>query len=125
MSLYCASAGEDWGEGDWWWYEPNDEAPLDTKRSRKCCSCKTKIKVGDTARRVLRARPPTEWEEIRGIAGDEVYLASWYLCETCGDLADSLTELGFCFELGGTQSLAQQIKEYRDEEESFAMRIKK
>ena len=47
--------------------------------------------------------------------GDEVALADWYLCESCGDLADSIAELGFCYNLGG-ESLQQQIAEYRETE---------
>ena len=47
--------------------------------------------------------------------GDEVALADWYLCEPCGDLADSIAELGFCYNLGG-ESLKQQIAEYRETE---------
>jgi hypothetical protein len=114
MSIACSS-GLDFGDYDWRWCAPADEAPLTTKRSRKCCSCGAKVGVGDTARSIARYRPPTEFEETRGIACDEVPLANWYLCETCGDLADSLSELGYCYELGGKQSLKSQIAEYREE----------
>jgi hypothetical protein len=114
MSLFCDS-GYDHGGADWWWYQPADEAPLTTKRSRKCCSCGEKVGVGDTARRILRYRPATEFEEMRSL-GDEMPLADWYLCETCGDLADSLSELGFCYHLGNGESLKQQIAEYRRDE---------
>ncbi len=114
MSLYCPIDND--GGFDWWWHAPADEAPLATKRSRKCCSCGTKVGVGDTARKIARYRPATEFEEMRGIACDEVPMSDWYLCETCGDLADSIAELGFCYELGGRQSLLQQIAEYRREE---------
>ena len=114
MSLYCDS-GYDYDDVVWWWYQPADEAPLATKRSRKCCSCKKKkISVGDVARKVQRFRPPTGFEEERGIAYDEVQLADWYLCETCGDLSDALREVGFCYSLGD-QSLKKQIREYREE----------
>ena len=113
MSLYCAIDG-DRDDADWWWYQPADEAPLATKRSRKCCSCGAKVGVGETARKVARYRTATEFEEMRGIACDEVPLADWYLCETCGDLADSLSELGFCYDIG--ENLAKQIAEYRREE---------
>ena len=116
MSLFCETDG-DHDDADWWWYQPAEEAPLATKRSRKCCSCGAKVSVGDTARKVRRYRPPTEFEETRGIAGDEVPMADWYLCETCGDLADSLSELGFCYTLGDGESLKQQLKEYRDAEQ--------
>lgn len=114
MSIFCDS-GLDGGDFDWWWYEPKDEAPLTTKRSRKCCSCGERIAVGAVARKVLRFRKPTEFEEDRGIYSDEVPLADWYLCEACGDVADSLAELGFCYNLGG-ESLKDQIAEYRKDE---------
>lgn len=111
LSCYCG----DTDGADWWWYGPQDEAPLGTKRSRKCRSCGAKIGVGDIARKVRRFRPPTEFEETRGIHGDEVPLADWFLCEECGDLADSIEELGFCYNLGG-ESLKDQINECRAEE---------
>jgi len=116
MSLFCDVGGCDTDGVDWWWYQPADEAPLGTKRSRKCCSCGQKIKVGETARRVLRYRRATEFEKTRGIAYDEVPLPDWYLCETCGDLADSISELGFSYHLGDGESLKQQIAEYRETE---------
>jgi hypothetical protein len=116
MSLFCDN-DRDTDGCDWWWYPPKDEAPLATKRSRKCCSCGEKVSRGDTARMVERYRPPTEFEETRGIACDEVPMADWYLCETCGDLADSLSELGFCYTLGDGESLKQQLKEYRQAEQ--------
>ena len=114
MSLFCGTDG-DYDGGDWWWYPPADEKPLATKRSRKCCSCGKKVGVGETARKIARCRPPTEFEETRGIACDEVPMSDRYLCETCGDLADSLAELGFCYQLGNGESLKQQIVDYRAE----------
>jgi DNA-directed RNA polymerase subunit RPC12/RpoP len=114
MRLFCGTDG-DYDGGDWWWYPPADEKPLATKRSRKCCSCGKKVGVGETARKIARCRPPTEFEETRGIACDEVPMSDWYLCETCGDLADSLAELGFCYQLGNGESLKQQIVDYRAE----------
>lgn len=122
MSLFCGTDG-DYGDSDWWWHQPEAEAPLGTKRSRKCCSCGQKVGVGDTARKIVRYRPPTEFEEMRGIACDEVPLPDWYLCETCGDLADSLAELGFCYNLGGGESLKAQIDEYRREEAAHRARM--
>jgi len=123
MSLYCDASDYDTDGADWWWYQPADEALLATKRSRKCCSCGAKIGVGETARKVRRYRPASVWEEMRGI-GDEVQIADWYLCEPCGDLAYSLSELGFCYHLGN-ESLQQQIAEYRREEDAHRERMKK
>lgn len=120
MSIYCDTGHDDDGGGDWWWMTPSKEATLTTKRSRKCCSCREKISVGDMTREVRRFRHPTEREEMR-IASDEIKLASWYLCEACGDLADSLAELDFCYSLGD-ESLKKQIADYRSEEEDFRNR---
>ena len=116
MSLFCDAGGYDTDGADWWWYQLAAEAPLETKRSRKCCSCGAKVCVGETARKVRRYRPATEWEEMRGIACDEVPMTDWYLCEACGDLADSISELGFCYTLGNGESLKDQIAEYRETE---------
>jgi hypothetical protein len=55
------------------------------------------------------------WRVACATLAAEVRMADWYLCETCGDLADSLAELGFCYTLGD-DSLAKQIDEYRREE---------
>lgn len=114
MGLFCDDGYDDTVGARWWWYPPADEAPLATKRSRKCCSCGEKVGVGEPARKILRYRPPTEREEMRG-SGYEVRLADWYMCERCGDLADSISELGFCYSLGGGESLADQIADYRSE----------
>ena len=124
MSLFC-DARYDHDGADWWWYQPADEAPLATKRSRKCCSCGEKVGVGDTARKIRRFRPTSERCNYieESIYGDEVPLADWYLCEKCGDLADSLGELGFCYSLGGGESLQQQIAEYRREEADARERL--
>jgi hypothetical protein len=67
---------------------------------------------------VQRFRPTSERCNYieESIYGDEVPLADWYLCETCGDLADSLSELGFCYHLGDGESLKQQIADYRRDE---------
>lgn len=112
MSLYCDSGFED-GDYELWWYNPLPESPLDTKRSRKCISCTDKIKVGDISRKVRRYRQATEFERDKGIADDEVPMSNWYLCEKCGDLADSISELDFCYSLGD-ESLQNQIAEYRE-----------
>lgn len=115
MSIACSSDYDGADGEDWWWYRPADEAPLSTKRGRKCCSCGTKVGVGDTARKIARARSCSERCDYieEAIYGDEVPLAAWYLCETCGDLAYALDELGYCYKLGVGQSLKSQIAEYR------------
>lgn len=115
MSLSCDYDGD--GDGsDWFWTQPATESPLATKRSRKCCSCGQKILPGQLSREISRFRPPSERCNYieQSIYGDEVPMASWYFCEPCGDLSESISELGFCYALG--ESLKQQIADYREEE---------
>lgn len=107
LSCYC-----DDGEGSDWYYRPADDfTTLATKRSRKCSSCHTKIKPGETALEFERWRPPSDrcnWIE-ETIHGDEVPLASFYMCETCGGLFMSVQELGMCCDI--TENVARQIKD--------------
>lgn len=121
MSLYCAIDVDSDG-ADWYYYAPSDPAPLATKRARRCCSCKTKIKVGDTAIKFPRYRHASDRCNYieESIYGDEVPLADWYMCETCGDLYYSITELEFCCDIG--EDLKKQIAEYRAEERGYAER---
>ena len=112
MSLSC-STDYDYDDYDWWLEWTRKEIQLPTKRGRKCCSCKSKINPGDVCSPLFRYRRPNDEIEER-IYGDEVSLSNWYLCEKCNDLALSLDELGYCFELNG-ESIQKQIDEYRKE----------
>ena len=120
MGLSCDSDG---GDYDWYWTSNFQYYPLLTKRSRKCCSCKERIAVGEESMIFRRYRDPRNYIEER-IYDDEVPMAKWYLCETCGDLAISLQELGFCFTLGGGESLKKQISDYRQAEAEYIKRYK-
>jgi len=116
MSLSCSSDAGDCGDYDWWWFYTLEPLPLRTKRSRKCCSCHELIKPGDISLEVQRFRGPKhDIEEL--IYGDEVPLAPWFMCEMCGDLALSLHELKFCFDLDSP--LKEQIREYREQEAEY------
>lgn len=102
------------GDGDYsWWYDDHKEvAPLATKRMRRCCSCKERIAVGDDAKEFVRWRTP-EWGSIaERIHGDEEPLPSWYLCDRCAGLYESLDSLGFCDLLG--QDLRKTCREYAE-----------
>jgi hypothetical protein len=110
MSISCQCDYDSDG-ADWFYDGIDDDAPLNTKRSRLCCSCHGKIKPGETARMIKRYRPPSDRCNYieESIYGDEVPLANWYLCETCGDLVHALEERGLCFSING--NIQQQIKE--------------
>ena len=119
MSLSCSCDND----GADWWYEPSsDFAVLATKRSRKCCSCGTKIKPGDEALYLRRWRSPSmrcNYIE-ESIYGEEVPLAPWFLCETCGGLYFAVQDLGMCCDI--SDNIAHQIREYRAEEDAYRKR---
>lgn len=111
MSLSCECDTDDCA----WYYSPRDYEPLATKRARKCCSCKARIAVGDLALPFTRWKTPeydTIDERIYG-EGGEVPLAEWYMCERCGDLYLSITELGYCIDLG-RDDMREIVKEYAE-----------
>lgn len=98
MGLSCACDVDDCE----WWYEVVTRAePLDTKRSRKCVSCHTRIAVGDPAYRITRWREAREGveERIWGECG-EVYMADWYFCPVCASIYHALERINVCFDLG-------------------------
>lgn len=117
MSLSCSCENDD---AEWYYEADDDFSTLATKRSRRCCSCRKRIAVGDECVHLRRWRSPgydTIEERIYGEDG-EVALASWYLCETCGGLHWAVTDLDMCLDID--QNIAAQIKEYRAEEQLYA-----
>jgi len=109
MTLACSC---DYDDPDWWYEEVGEVAPLATKRPRRCCSCKDRIAVGEDCAAIPRYRRPgydTIEERIYG-EGGEVQMATWYLCDRCAGLYESLDSLGFCDLIG--QNLIEVCREY-------------
>ena len=104
------------GDGDYaWWYDDHKEvAPLGTKRMRRCCSCNDRIAVGDDCKAFPRWRYPNQGSIEERIYGDggEVPMPTWYLCDRCAGLYESLDSLGFCDLLG--QDLRATCREYAE-----------
>lgn len=119
MSLYCDT---DYDEADWYYTPTHDFVTLDTKRRRRCCSCTAVLTPGDDVVRLDRHRGPRHDIE-ESIYGDEVPMAPWWLCETCGGLHMSLSDLGFCCDI--SENIADQIREYRAEEDAAAERYRR
>ena len=109
MSLSCSC---DDGDGDWWYFPPEDYTHLDTKRWRKCCSCKSLIRPGDLCAKFQREARLDEWSIKWRIYGDEMPLPTWYMCEACADQFFNLTELGFCINL--PDNMMQLVREYAE-----------
>jgi hypothetical protein len=119
MSLSCSCEVD----GAEWYYESQEDfRVLQTKRSRKCCSCNSKIEVGQDSLRFHRYRDPSDRCDYieESIYGDQVPLASWYMCETCGGLYFAVQDLNMCCDI--SENIAQQIKQYRATEEYYKRR---
>ena len=107
--MLSCSCGDD-GDFGWWHDGGREPAPLATKRMRRCCSCKVRIAVGDECQEFVRWRNPDPDSIAARIYGDEEPMPSWWLCERCSGLYESLDSLGFCGMLG--QDLREVCREY-------------
>jgi hypothetical protein len=113
MGLSCQCYTAD--DYDWYYQAPDDYSVLETKRARRCSSCRTLIPVGSTVAEFSRSRPPNcVYEEMRfGTDWEAVPLASYYLCERCADLYFSFKELGFeC--IAPDEHMRELAREYAD-----------
>lgn len=97
MSISCSCPENEYEPGDTFYYSPDDYTTFPKRRSVRCRSCNALISPGETVTEWKRFKIPDSDVEVR-IYGDdgEVPQASWWMCETCADLAFSLEELGFC-----------------------------
>lgn len=108
MTLSCECG--DW-DGEEWWWGADDYSTLDTKRRRRCISCKDMIAVGAVVAKFNRGRAQlSDVEESIYGRDEEVPLAPWFMCERCADLYFSLTELGYCVQLD--EDMRRTVKEY-------------
>jgi hypothetical protein len=107
--LYCSCPEY---EGDGWYYvwsQKEDFDILQTKRARRCCSCKELIKVGAECLTFDRYRAPLSDVEER-ICGEEVELAPYYMCIKCSEIFLNLEELRFCLDI--TYDMKKYLEEY-------------
>lgn len=112
MSLSCSCDNYD---AEWYYRDDEPVGPLTTKRMRRCFSCKDRIAVGDECKPFQRWRNVSDYndhEVVVRIYGDggEMPLPTWYLCDRCAGLYESLDGLGFCDLLG--QDLRKTCREY-------------
>jgi hypothetical protein len=113
MSLFCNDLHDDYyDDNSWYYYVPTEIKKLETKRAKRCCSCKKLLRPGDEVGAFDR------WRMSRGdieekIYGDgaEIWLATWYMCEDCTGLFWALYELGYGCDLG-RDNMRDLVKEY-------------
>jgi len=112
MGLSC-SCGE-WDGDGWAFYSTGDFTTLQTKRRKRCCSCKELIDIGSTVVEFRRFRYAiTEVEyKIYG-DGEEISMAPWYMCEACGEIYLNLDALGFCPDIED-DSMPELLREYQE-----------
>lgn len=91
-------------EHDWYYTTPDNYTTLDTKRRKRCVSCKVLIELNSISLRFYCYRVDED--------GREEPLAFSYMCEACSDLFLSLDELGFCLNLG--EDMRELIKQYHE-----------
>jgi len=100
----------DYNDDGWYYISPNYHFKSFThKRQKRCCSCNKLINIGAQCVEFDRYRPPISIVEER-IYGDEVCLASWWLCEWCGEVYFNLEALGYCMFLG--DSMKENLEDY-------------
>ena len=116
MSAYC-DGGFDNDDPEWWFEHNEILNPLSTKRSRICISCETKVAVGDDVLQLERHKRPENDIEER-IYGDEVPIATWYLCEDCGCALLSIFKLGAGIALEKGENLQIVYRELRAQEKA-------
>ncbi len=110
--LSCSCDNDD---AEWFYDDTKEVAPLATKRMRRCCSCKERISVGDDCKPFPRWRNVSDYSDPEVLVriygeGGEFALPTWYLCDRCAGLYESLDGLGFCGMLG--DNLVQTCREY-------------
>lgn len=115
MGLSCDCNFDNWGDERTFYYVPHDFTKLATKRRRRCCSCKELIGIGDPCLNFYRFHNPL-YDIEENIYGDdgEVPMASWYMCESCGEIFLNLNDLGFCVDLG-VDDMCECLREYQKE----------
>jgi len=78
------------------WGDLQDYAAL-TVENTTCCSCNSTIQIGDLCAKIKRYKVPDGDEEWDKYGEDgEIPMSPAYMCETCADIANSLSERGFC-----------------------------
>ena len=112
MSLSCSCG--DYDGAEWVWFGPDDFQTYAGTRRKRCKSCKAMIKKDSLCVEFKRAREP-HWEIEVNIWGEgyEVPLASYWLCERCGEIYFNLDALGFC--VNPDDNMEASLEQYRKE----------
>ena len=114
MTLSCTCGDWDGEPGTWAYYPPKDFSILKTTRRKRCKSCNGLIDLGATCLEFPRIRAPYEGveEKIYGECG-EIPIASYFMCEACGEIWLNLSDLGYCMQ--PRDDMREALKDYQKE----------
>ncbi len=109
--LSCTCSEWDGDPGSWWYFIPNDFVQLNTKRRKRCSSCKELIDIGADCLEFERERYPyTDIEEK--ISGSEIDMPPLWMCEKCGEIYLNLQDIGYC--LGPQDDMREALVKYHE-----------
>ena len=124
MSLSCSC--NEWDGDGWYWVlaektiargdgnvprEVEYFFPLESARAKRCCSCGEKIHPGALALRFNRWRGATAFEYDR-LGWEEVKIAPWFMCESCGEIFLNLDNVGYCIDI--SDFMPHLLEEHRE-----------
>lgn len=102
----------DYGGEGWMYFPPDDFSILQTKRRRRCKSCKELIDKGALCLEFGRMKYPETDFEISFYGDDtEIDLPAYYMCESCGEQYLNLSELGFCVDI--LSNMFELLEQYK------------
>lgn len=99
----------DYEDDNWYYYHPSNFTIFRWKRRKRCCSCNKLICTNSICVEFNRYRQSKCVIEEK-IHGGEISLASYFMCEKCGEIYFNLSELNYCIYLG--DDMRQLLSEY-------------
>ena len=107
MSLSCRCNND----YEWYYYPPDDFTSFNHLRRKRCVSCNNLINYDAVCLQFDCYRDARDdYEESR--FGDEVEMASKYMCSKCGEIFLNLTDIGYCHNLG--DNIKEDLDDYWD-----------
>jgi predicted RNA-binding Zn-ribbon protein involved in translation (DUF1610 family) len=111
MILSCECPDWEGDPGTWAYIVPDDFSRLETKRRRRCSSCKDLINIGSECLRFERIRAPYTDIEAEIVGDDaEIPMSPFYQCEKCGEIYFNLNAIGYC--ISPDSNMEELLKEY-------------
>lgn len=107
LSCSCDFDSDDYES---FYYDPVDFSTLGASKRKRCISCNELVNIGAVVVAFDWYRRPQDEIEER-CKGDEIRMATQYMCEKCGEQYLNLTELGFCVDI--RENMLDVLKEYQ------------